>query len=174
MFYSKRDIKFQLHEVLNVETLTQYPYFQDHDRDSFDRVLEAADQIAEKMLFPLLTDMDRQEPKMVDGKIRVHEGMKAIVKKFGEDGWINAGFSYEHGGQQLPQTVLNTAVFILQTANYSASVFPFLTTGAANLIINFGSKTLQDKYLSKMFTGQWQGTMAMTEPEAGSSRSPAS
>ena len=171
MFYSKRDIKFQLYEVLNAESLTQYPYFQDHDRDAFDMVLEAADQIAEKMLFPLLTEMDRHEPKLVDGKIRVHEGMKAIVKRFGEDGWINAGFSYEHGGQQIPATVLNMAAFILQSANYSASVYPFLTTGAANLILNFGSKALQETFTPKMFSGEWQGTMAMTEPDAGSSLS---
>ena len=171
MFYSKRDIKFQLYEVLNAESLTKYPYFQDHDRDSFDMVLEAADQIAEKMLFPILTEMDRNEPQLVDGKIRVHEGMKAIVKRFGEDGWINAGFSYEQGGQQIPVSVLNMSAFILQAANYSASVFPFLTTGAANLILTFGSKTLQETYTPKMFSGAWQGTMALTEPDAGSSLS---
>ena len=117
MFYSKRDIRFQLFEVLNTESLTEYPYFQDHNRESFDMVLEAADQIAEKMLYPLLTEMDRQEPQLVDGKIRVHEGMKAIVKRFGEDGWINAPFSYEQGGQQMPATVLNIAAFILQASN---------------------------------------------------------
>lgn len=171
MFYSKRDIKFQLYEVLNAELLTKYPYFQDHDRDSFDMVLEAADQIAEKMLFPILTEMDRNEPQLVDGKIRVHEGMKAIVKRFGEDGWINAGFSYEQGGQQIPVTVLNMSAFILQAANYSASVFPFLTTGAANLILTFGSKILQEIFTPKMFSGAWQGTMALTEPDAGSSLS---
>ena len=81
MFYSKRDIRFQLFEVLDAESLTKYPYFQDHNRESFDMVLEAADQIAEKMLYPLLTEMDRQEPQLVDGKIRVHEGMKAVVKQ---------------------------------------------------------------------------------------------
>lgn len=171
MFYSKRDIRFQLFEVLNAEALTKYPYFQDHNRESFDMVLEAADHIAEKMLYPLLTEMDRQEPQLVHGKIRVHEGMKAIVKRFGEDGWINAPFSYEQGGQQIPTTVLNAAAFILQASNYSASVFPFLTTGAANLILTFGSKELQNTYTPKMFSGEWQGTMALTEPDAGSSLS---
>ena len=171
MFYSKRDIRFQLYEVLDTETLVKYTYFQDHSRDSFDMVVEAADQIAEKMLFPLLTEMDRKEPQLVNGKIRVHGGMKAIVKRFGEDGWINAPFSYEHGGQQIPTTVLSAATFILQAANYSASVFPFLTTGAANLILTFGSKQLQETYTPKMFTGEWQGTMALTEPDAGSSLS---
>jgi alkylation response protein AidB-like acyl-CoA dehydrogenase len=164
-------LQFNLYELLRVEQLTQYAYFQDHNRESFDMVLDTAEQIAEKLLKPLLTEMDRQEPQLVDGKIRVHPGMKAIVKRFGDDGWINASFSYEEGGQQLPTTVLNTAAFIFQAANYSSSVFPFLTTGAANLIRSFGSKTLTNTYTPHMYSGRWQGTMALTEPDAGSSLS---
>lgn len=171
MFFSKRNIQFNLYEVLQSEALTQYEYFQDHTRESFDMVLDAAQQIAEKMLHPLLTEMDRKEPQLVDGKIRVHPGMKAIVQQFGQDGWINAGFSYNEGGQQLPVTILNAAAFIFQAANYSASVFPFLTTGAANLIRSFGAQPLIDTYTPKMYSGEWQGTMALTEPNAGSSLS---
>ena len=75
MFFSKRDLQFNLYQLLDVEQLVQYPYFQDHNRESFDMVLDAAEQIADKMLRPLLTEMDRNEPQLVDGKIRVHEGM---------------------------------------------------------------------------------------------------
>ncbi len=171
MFYSKRDLQFQLFEVLDSEALTQYTYFQDHNRESFEMVLDAAEGIATKMMYPLLTEMDRHEPQLVDGKIKIHAGMKPIIKKMGEDGWINASFSYEEGGQQLPATVLNAAAFVFQAANYSASVFPFLTTGAANLIRTFGSKTLIETFTPKMYSGQWQGTMALTEPDAGSSLS---
>lgn len=171
MYFSKRDLQFNLYELLNVEQLTQYTYYQDHDRQSFDMVLDAAEQIADKMLYPLLTEMDRKEPQLVEGKIRVHEGMKAITKRFGEDGWINATFSYEEGGQQVPVTVHNAAAFIFQAANYSASVYPFLTTGAANLIRSFGSQELIDTYTPLMYNGCWQGTMALTEPNAGSSLS---
>lgn len=170
-FFSKKDLHFQLHEVLESESLTKFSYFQDHSKESFDMVLDAAEQIAEKMLYPLLTPMDREEPQLVDGKIRVHEGMKAIVKKFGEDGWINATFDYEQGGQQLPTLIQNAAGFIFQAANYSASVYPFLTTGAANLIRTFGSTFLVDTFTPKMYSGKWQGTMALTEPDAGSSLS---
>ncbi|AXE20690.1 acyl-CoA dehydrogenase [Runella rosea] len=170
-FFSKRDLHFNLYELLKVEQLTSYDYFQDHDRQSFDMVLDAAEQIANKMLHPLLTEMDRKEPQLMDGTIRVHEGMKAITKRFGEDGWINATFSYDEGGQQLPVTVQNAAAFIFQAANYSASVYPFLTTGAANLIRSFGSKELIEQYTPLMYSGRWQGTMALTEPNAGSSLS---
>jgi len=171
MYFSKRDLQFNLYELLNVEQLTQYAYYQDHNRESFDMVLDAAEQIADKMLHPLLIEMDRKEPQLVEGKIRVHEGMKVIVKRFGEDGWINATFSYEEGGQQVPVTVHNAAAFIFQAANYSASVYPFLTTGAANLIRSFGSPELIETYTPLMYNGRWQGTMALTEPNAGSSLS---
>ncbi len=170
-FYSKKDLKFNLYEILNIESLNQYPYFADHNAETFEMILDAADQIADKMLRPLLTEMDRKEPQLIDGKIRVHEGMRAIVKKFGEDGWINAPFGYDEGGQQLPATIHNAAGFICQAANYSASVFPFLTTGASNLIRNFASDELKATFLPKMFSGEWQGTMALTEPNAGSSLS---
>lgn len=171
MFYSKRDLQFQLFEVLNSESLTKYEYFQDHNRESFEMVLEAAEGIATKMMLPLLTEMDRNEPQLVDGKIRIHEGMKAIIKKMGEDGWVNAAFRYDEGGQQLPITFLNAAGFIFQAANYSSSIFSFMSGGSANLIRTFGSQTLIDTFTPNMYSGKWQGTMALTEPDAGSSLS---
>jgi butyryl-CoA dehydrogenase len=171
MFYSKRDLQFQLFEVLDSESLTKYEYFQDHNRESFDMVLEAAEGIATKMMLPLLTEMDRNEPQLVDGKIRIHEGMKAIIKKMGEDGWVNAAFRYDEGGQQLPITFLNAAGFIFQAANYSSSIFSFMSGGSANLIRTFGSQTLIDTFTPNMYSGKWQGTMALTEPDAGSSLS---
>ncbi|SOE23600.1 butyryl-CoA dehydrogenase [Spirosomataceae bacterium TFI 002] len=171
MFYSKRNLRFNLFEVLNASELSEFKYFEDHSDETFELILDAAEQIAEKMLLPLLTEMDRKEPQLIDGKIVIHEGMKPIIKKFGEDGWINATFSYEDGGQQLPNLIHNAAAFIFQAANYSASVFPFLTSGAANLIRTFGSDQLKQTFLENMFSGKWQGTMALTEPDAGSSLS---
>jgi alkylation response protein AidB-like acyl-CoA dehydrogenase len=170
-FYSKRDLQFQLFENLQVNDLTKYPFFKDHGEETFQMVLEAADKIAEHSLRPLLSEMDRNEPQLVGGKIKVHEGMKKIIRQFGENGWINATFSYEEGGQQLPNTLHMAAGFIFQASNYSASVYPFLTTGAANLIRTFGSKLLIEKFTSNMYNGLWQGTMALTEPDAGSSLS---
>ncbi|RYE66568.1 MAG: acyl-CoA dehydrogenase, partial [Oxalobacteraceae bacterium] len=171
MFYSPRDLRFHLYEVIQAEKLTQLPHFADHDRTSFDMVLEAAGQISETLLRPLLTVMDREEPQLVDGKIRVHPQMASIIKRFGDDGWINAPFTYDEGGQQLPATIMNAATFIFGAANYSSSVFPFLTTGAANLLRSFGSKELIERFTPMMYAGRWQGTMALTEPDAGSSLS---
>lgn len=170
-FYSKRDLQFQLFENQNCLELTQYPYFADHSKETFQLVLEAAQQIAETSLYPIFREMDREEPQLVKGEVLVHPNLRKIIRQFGADGWINATFSYEEGGQQLPWTIHLAAGFILQAANYSASVFPFLTTGAANLIRTFGSPALRDTYTPKMYAGEWQGTMALTEPDAGSSLS---
>jgi butyryl-CoA dehydrogenase len=171
MFFSKRDLQFQLFEVLDSESLTKYEYFQDHNRESFDMVLDAAESIAVKMMHPLLIEMDRNEPQLIDGKIRIHDGMKPIIKKMGEDGWVNAAFRYDEGGQQLPVTILNAAGFIFQASNYSASIFSFMSGGSANLIRTFGSQELIDTFTPNMYSGKWQGTMALTEPDAGSSLS---
>jgi alkylation response protein AidB-like acyl-CoA dehydrogenase len=168
-FYSKKDLYFQLFENLNCVQLTEIPFFGDHSEESFKLILDAAAQIAEKNLYPILAEMDRNEPILVDGKIKIHPKMKEIVEKFGEDGWINATFPYQEGGQQVPWTIHLAAGFILQAANYSASVFPFLTTGAANLIRSFGSQKLIETFTPLMYAGKWQGTMALTEPDAGSS-----
>lgn len=170
-FYSKKDLFFQLFENQNCLELTECPYFSDHSKETFTLILEAAEQIAEKSLYPIFGEMDREEPQLIDGQIRIHPGMKSVIRKFGEDGWINAIFPYEEGGQQLPWTIHLAAGFIFQAANYSASVFPFLTTGAANLIRTFGSWELKEKFIPKMYAGKWQGTMALTEPDAGSSLS---
>lgn len=171
LFFSRKDLHFQLFENLNCLQLTEIPFFSDHNEETFKLVLDAAEQIAEKSLYPLLTEMDRKEPQLINGKIHIHPGMRPIVKKFGSDGWINATFPYQDGGQQLPWTIHIAAGFILQASNYSASVFPFLTTGAANLIRNFGSQELIDRFTPNMYSGDWQGTMALTEPDAGSSLS---
>jgi len=170
-FYSKRDLYYQLFENQNCLELTSYPYFSDHSYETFTLVLDAAAQLAEKSMYPIFREMDRQEPQWTPGEVKVHPDLKAIIRQFGQDGWINAIFSYEEGGQQLPWTIHMGAGFIFQAANYSASVFPFLTTGAANLIRTFGSKELRDSYTPKMYSGEWQGTMALTEPDAGSSLS---
>ncbi|MBC7892347.1 MAG: acyl-CoA dehydrogenase, partial [Sphingobacteriaceae bacterium] len=170
-FFSPRNLRFVLHELLRVEELTDYAYFQDHSRETFDLVLDTAARLAETRLRPLLTAMDRQEPQLVNGQIRIHPAMHALIRQFGEDGWINATFRYDEGGQQLPGVIHSAAGFVFQAANYSASVFPFLTTGAANLLRSFGSNELVETFTPPLYSGEWQGTMALTEPDAGSSLS---
>src|SRR4030042_1571377 len=94
-----------------------------------------------------------------------------MLKEFGSGGWIATTVPETLDGQQLPHLVSDTCQFIFSSANYSLSVYPGLTDGAARLIESFGSKALYDAYVPRMRSGQWQGTMALTEPEAESSLS---
>ena len=93
------------------------------------------------------------------------------MKEFGSGGLIATTVPETLDGQQLPHLVSDTCQFIFSSANYSASAYPGLTDGAARLIETFGSKAIYDAYVPKMRSGEWQGTMALTEPEAGSSLS---
>jgi alkylation response protein AidB-like acyl-CoA dehydrogenase len=170
-YYSRRNLDFLLYEAHNVEALSEFELFKKHSKDVYDMVLDAAGQLAEKELYPFLKEMDRKEPQFVNGHVKVHPQVKKLMKEFGDGGWISADSPEKFGGQQLPLMVTSCAQFIFGTANYSASVFPFLSAGAARLIENFGTDELQNQYIPKMYNGTWQGTMAMTEPNAGSSLS---
>ena len=132
-------------------------------------MLDSAKQISDNLLFPIYTEMDEKKPKMGDGVVHVHPDMKKIMKEVGESGWIVAQEDFHHGGQQMPATIYNAANFIFHAANTSAASYFGLTMGSAELISAFGSKELQETYMTKMFAGEWQGTMALTEPHAGSS-----
>ena len=170
-FYSKDNIRFLLHEVFPVAELCKRDLFKEHSPESLDMILEAADSLSVNHLRPILLEMDNKPPYMENGRIKVHPKMKELMKTFGEDGWISMAAPKEHGGQQVPFTVLQATGFMMGAANYSTMAFPFLTTGAAHLIESFATKELQDTFIPKMFSGEWQGTMALTEPGAGSSLS---
>lgn len=168
-FISERNLKFLLYEVFDTPSLTRYPYYADHSRESFDMALETAMKIGKNLMKPKLTEMDKTPPEFVNGRVKVHPVVRSLMKECGEGGWIGAPFPFDLGGQQLPLMISGACRFILSAANYSASVYPFLTTGAAHLVLAFGSPEMVETYVPKMFSGEWQGTMALTEPQAGTS-----
>jgi butyryl-CoA dehydrogenase len=170
-FISERNIKFLLYEVFDVESLTKYEYYSEHNRKMFDMVLKAAVKLAKDLLFPIFEEMDRNQPELVNEEVKVHPAVKTIMKEFGDGGWISSRVPFDQDGEQLPSMVADSCDFIFAAANYSANAYPGLTFGASHLIESFGSKELYDRYVPMMRSGEWQGTMALTEPEAGSSLS---
>ncbi|NLW92529.1 MAG: acyl-CoA dehydrogenase [Syntrophomonadaceae bacterium] len=168
-FASRRNIDFLMNEVFEVASLNRFPYFADHDEETFKMVLDTAQKISEEMMFPFFKDMDVNPPYWENGKVHVHKAIVPYLKEMGEGGWIQAEKPYAVGGQQLPLTIKVLASFLFGAANYSMQVYPMLTGGAANLIYQFGSQEMKDTYLEKMYSGKWQGTMALTEPDVGSS-----
>ncbi|MCU0578610.1 MAG: acyl-CoA dehydrogenase [Desulfobacterota bacterium] len=170
-FVSERNIKFMLYEVFDAEALTRYEYYAEHGREIFDLVLDTALKMGRDILQPLLREMDQNPPQFVNGAVKVHPMVRDWMRTCGEGGWISALAPYEYGGQQLPLLIGAVTRFIFSAANYSASVYPLLTAGAAHLIESFAAQELKDLYIPKMYAGEWQGTMALTEPQAGSSLS---
>ncbi|WP_420460456.1 acyl-CoA dehydrogenase [Neolewinella sp.] len=170
-YISLRNLRFVLHEVLDLGQLRQLERFQDFDEEAIDFSLDAAKQLADQYLYPVYRQMDKNKAYYEDGEVHVlpevGEGMRAM----GEAGWLSANWDFEHDGQQMPLTVHNAGGLIFQAANGNLAAYGFLTTGAANLIRAFGSDDLKDTYLEPMAQGRWQGTMALTEPQAGSSLS---
>lgn len=169
-YFSKRNLRFLLYEVFNAEQLTQYPYFDAHDRETFNLVLDSATQIADTLMYPYVRDIDKNQPELKDGKVTVHPKIREYLTAMGDAGLIGAGFSFEQGGQQLPEIIGASVSYILMAAN-NGMMYTGLTSGAANLIASFGTPELQETYVPNMLSGKWQGTMALTEPQAGSSLS---
>lgn len=168
-FISERNLKFLLHEVFDVGTLTQYDYYKEYDVKMLAMVLKAAMELATGLLWPICQEMDQKPPELVGDQIKVHSSVRKLMEECGTGGWLGDDIPFEWGGQQLPQMIGMGTRFIFCAANYSAAAYTGLTTGAARLILNFGKEDLKKTYLPNMLSGKWQGTMALTEPEAGSS-----
>lgn len=168
-YISSRNLRFVLYEILDLSQIQKIERFEAYDREAIDMALDAAKQIGDQYLFPFYRAMDKDKAKYVDGVVEVHPCVRPAFQAMAEGGWINAHDDFEVGGQQMPYTVLNAATLIFHAANANITCNPFLTTGAANLIRTFGSAELNETYVPNLYGGQWQGTMALTEPQAGSS-----
>jgi butyryl-CoA dehydrogenase len=170
-YYSRRNLDFILYEVLDILSLAKEDYFSAHDAETMDMVLNIAEGIAEKIMRPVLIETDRNPPDLKDGKVKVHPAAADYFKAVCDSGILSACFDEKFGGQQLPRTVYAAAAFILGNAHNGFEMFTSLSNGAARLMVSFASEELVNDYASKMLSGQYTGTMCLTEPGAGSSLS---
>jgi alkylation response protein AidB-like acyl-CoA dehydrogenase len=167
-YLSSRNLRFVLLEMLKMQQLTRFERYIDYDKDTIEPLLDAALQIADQHLFPFYMEMDRKKAVCVNGIVTTHPQLKVIIQSIAEGGWIGAHADPQYGGMNMPLTLLYSGLFTFYAANVNAC-YPFLTQGAANLILSFGSDALKEQFVPKMHSGEWQGTMALTEPQAGSS-----
>jgi butyryl-CoA dehydrogenase len=170
-FVSERNFRFMLYEVFDTTSLIQHAHYEVHSKEVFDMVVETALRLGRDLLRPHLRDMDKNPPELIDGRIKVHPSVKSLMREWGEGGWLSATAPMDLGGQQLPIVISSACRFIFAAANYSASVYGLITAGTTRLIQSHGTEEMIKTYLPKMFAGEWQGTMALTEPQAGSSLS---
>lgn len=167
--FRERDIELVLYDVLHADELTSLAPFADHDRASFDMAIESARRFARTTLYPTYRPVDEVPPRLVDGGIVVHPRLKAIFGELSALGLVVAARPAEVGGQQLPRIVHTFATAYLMAANLSAYGYVGLAAGAAHLLETFGSPELKAAYMTPIYEGRWLGTMALTEPQAGSS-----
>ena len=171
-FTSMEHLKFLLFDVHHAEELFTYEQFAHLDAEQAWMIIESAKLFAEQEMFPYFKAMD-ETPAKYDGKgnVLTHPQLKRIIKMAAEQNWIGGSALFEHGGMQLPEMVASTGHHLFQAANNGVEGYLGLSSGSAGLITNFGTRQQIDTYVPKIFEGHWQGTMALTEPQAGSSLS---
>lgn len=168
---SARNLAFELYEVLDAEALTQRPRFADHNRETFDAAISTARGIAEQLFAPHNRKSDEHEPQYVDGGAVLIPEVEPALRAFHEAGFLNATRDFEQGGMQLPNLLSQACFAHFQSANCATSSYSMLTMGVANLIEAFGSDEQKERFLQPIIDGRFFGTMALTEPHAGSSLS---
>ena len=169
--YSRKNIDFILHEVLEVEELCKDDYFQNHSKETFDLVLDMTDEISQKTSLPAFVDSDRNQPQLIEGQVKVHLGLHTFVKAYADAGMIASTFDESFDGQQLPKTIYAASEYIGMSAHNSFMMFTDLANGCANLIATFGNPEQKELYVSKLLSAEWLSSMCLTEPQAGSSLS---
>jgi alkylation response protein AidB-like acyl-CoA dehydrogenase len=167
-----RDIKFQLFEVFKIgETLLGKGKYADYDIDTCNMVLDQAAKFAEQEIAPTYPDEVHRKPVEAtwkDGKVTTPESYKRLYKLYCEGGYMATGDSPEVGGQGFPAVIASALANMFLSCNQAFLMYPGLTHGAARLMEDYFQHPLRDILLEKMYTGEWAGTMCLTEPSAGS------
>ena len=166
---SRRDLEFQLYEVLDTESLCQRTRYGEHSRGTFDQIIEAADQLAQTHFLPHWKTVDEQEPTFDGERVHTHPAVKAALDAYIEAGFLVAGQDADRGGLQLPCVIEKAAFAHFKAANVGTAAYPMLTGAAANLILAHGTPAQIEDYAVPMLAGRFFGTMALSETQAGSS-----
>jgi alkylation response protein AidB-like acyl-CoA dehydrogenase len=165
----RRDMQFVLHDLLKFEDeIKALPPFAEVSRELVDEILDQAAKFTEGVLFPLNQIGDKEGCHFHDGEVTTPKGFKEAYRKFCEAGWPSIVSSPEFGGQGLPHTVGYVLQEMLFSANQAWSMYPTLTHGAYEALLAHGTDEQKRAYLPKLVSGQWTGTMCLTEPQGGS------
>ena len=162
-----RDMQFVLRELAGIDEITKLPGYEDSG-DVIDAILEEAATFATEVLDPLNQSGDKEGCTWNDGVVTTPAGFKEAYKSFAQAGWIGLPVSVEHGGQALPQLLLGPTLEMWNGANVGFANGPLLNQGAIEAIELAGTDELKHRYIPKLVSGEWTGTMCLTEPQAGS------
>ena len=162
------DMKFVLRELVDLQLLAQLPGFGDMTLDVADAVLDEAAKFAGGVLSPLNRSGDLEGVRWQEGQVLTAAGWKQAYTRFAADGWGALSCPAEFGGQNLPRALSALVEEMWNGANMAFALCPMLTRGAIDAIELRGTEAQRDTYLPKMVSGEWTGTMNLTEPQAGS------
>jgi hypothetical protein len=163
-----RDIKFQLFDWLELGDLLEAEKFADWDTENVGMVLDEALKIAQEQMGPCNEDGDRIGAQYADGKVTLPESFKPVYQTICDGGWIGLLASPEFGGMGLPDTVGTAVNEFFNGSNVSMSLTLMLTRGAGAMIEGFGTDEQKALFVEKLYSGEWTGTMCLTEAQAGS------
>ena len=165
-----RDVRFVLFEVLQADKLSKYDKFSSFDKDTYEATLELAEQLAVEQVYPANAEADKTgaqyDPETKT--VTIPEGFNSAMKLYKESGFSGLGNDPEWGGVGMPEVVCRSIMDYFSAAAVAFLTYDTLKGGASRLIENFGSEDLKKTYMEKMVSGQWGGTMCLTEPGAGS------
>jgi alkylation response protein AidB-like acyl-CoA dehydrogenase len=164
-----KDIKFVMQELAGLETINKLPGCEDATLETVEAILEEDAKFCGEVLAPLNRSGDLEHSvRQADGSVKTPKGFKEAFKQFGEGGWQGLHFPTEFGGQGLPKVVATAGIEMINSANLSFALCPLLTDGAVEAILLTGTEQQRNTYLPKLISGEWTGTMNLTEPQAGS------
>lgn len=162
-------LQFLLFKVHHAEEVFAYSRYQQYNKDMAGLLLDSMKEWADRDFYPFYKEMDENPAYYTEGKVYSHPILKKIFQEAGEKSFLGAYFDEEDGGIQMPYSIANANNHILEAANNHIPGYLGLTAGAAHLIATYGNENLKKTYIPNMLKGIWGGTMALTEPQAGSS-----
>jgi alkylation response protein AidB-like acyl-CoA dehydrogenase len=166
--YPYKDAAFIFDELIEFDRLCADGGLEEVNSELATAILEEANRMASEVIAPLNVVGDQQGAKLDETGVRETPGFAEAYRQYAEGGWASLPFEEEYGGQGMPKLIGTAAEEIWQTANLAFSLCPLLTHGAVDAVEQHGSDELKATYLPKLISGEWTGTMNLTEPQAGS------
>ncbi len=163
-----KDMVFVLEELAGIANVAALPGLEDSNLETAQAVLDEAAKFNGEVLAPLNVAGDQAPSEWRDGEVTTTPGFKDAFRQFGEGGWQGVVHPADFGGQGLAKLIATPCIEMLNAANMSFALCPLLTDGAIEALLTAGSDELKSRYLPKLISGEWTGTMNLTEPQAGS------
>ncbi|MDR7004565.1 acyl-CoA dehydrogenase [Paraburkholderia strydomiana] len=163
-----KDMLFVMKELADLEQIATLPGFEDANLDTAQAVLEESAKLCGEVLAPLNVEGDRNPSSWKDGVVTATPGFKEAFRQFGEGGWQGVQHPVDYEGQGLPKLIATACIEMLNASNLSFALCPLLTDGAIEALLTAGTDAQKQTYVPKLVSGEWTGTMNLTEPQAGS------